>query len=242
MLSAMLLFLLMFSTLATQLSAQDRENTQSQGDSLLVIEEGFRGATDPGVDYDAYVKELYGDSEALKPSPVTADANSEAPTKKGRPSGPAPGLFKNGRLNGMHIAINGASPFAVAPQLESWYSYIDAGITLKFPYQLPVDNMEINTLFEISTFSFANSFPQGGSFAGMAYIFEASAIGETSSAVMGFGFWDANIGTMMEVNYRIRPTTNTFLRVGTRGVLISNVEPLGATWWLELRFSMGLEL
>jgi len=238
MLSVILVTTLLMSTI----SGQDNANGQNQGDSLAVMEQGFSGTTDPAVDYDAYVKELYGDSEELKPKVIVAELESTEDKKRERRSGPAPGLFKNSRLNGVHLALNGSSPFSVSSQLTSWYSYIDAGVTIKMPYRVHVENLPLYTLFEVSSFNFENSFPEGGSFTGLAYILQASAIGENSAAVVGFGFWDGNMGSMMELNYRLRPTTNTFLRVGTRGVLISNVDPLGATWWLELRFSMGLEL
>jgi hypothetical protein len=47
---------------------------------------------------------------------------------------------------------------------------------------------------------------------------------------------------MLELGYRFRPTKNTFLRVGTRGVLITDIEFIGSAWWAELRLSMGFEL
>ena len=150
--------------------------------------------------------------------------------------------MKNSYFNGTHIAINGSSPFSVSGPLESWYSYIDAGVTLKLPYELYVENIPLFTLFEISTFSFENSYPEGGAFSGLSYILQVASIGDRAGAVLGFGFWDTEMGSMMEVNYRFRPTKNTFLRLGTRGVLITNIDPLGAVWWIELRLSMGLEL
>ncbi|MCF7824145.1 MAG: hypothetical protein K9N35_08250 [Candidatus Marinimicrobia bacterium] len=220
-----------------------QESAISEPDSLIVVEQGFGGGNDSNVDYDAYVKELYGDTQQLKPKATEEKtATSMESNKREKRTGPAPGLFVNGRLNGMHIAINGASPFAVAEQLTSWYSYIDVGVTIKTAYEVYVEDIPIYTMFEVSTFSFENSYPQGGTFAGMAYIFEATRIGDNAAAVVGFGLWDGNLGSMLEANYRLRPTKNTFLRVGTRGVLISNVEPLGSAWWFELRVSMGLEL
>jgi len=240
MLTVILLILL--SVAARPVQAQENINAPTQGDTLLVIEQGTGGTIVADVDYDAYVKALYGEPEASQPAATEPEQTPLEVKRQRRPNGPPPGLFVNSRLNGMHIAFNGASPFSVSDQLESWYSYIDAGITLKLSYEIMVEDMPIYTLFEISTFSFENSFPQGGSFAGMAYILQASRIGDNAAAVVGFGFWESNLGSMMEINYRLRPTTNTFLRVGTRGVLISNIDPLGPVWWLELRFSMGLEL
>jgi len=105
-----------------------------------------------------------------------------------------------------------------------------------------VESIPLYFLFEVSTFSFENTYPQGGDFAGLAYILQASAIGDQSSAALGFGFWDSEMGSMLELGYRFRPTKNTFLRVGTRGVLITDIEFIGSAWWAELRLSVGFEL
>lgn len=195
------------------------------------------------IDYQALYKELYG--EAKKDTNVVAKAQPEEEQKKrkrGEKMGPAPGLFRNSYINGTHIAVNAASPYLVAGPLNSWYSYIDYGMTIKLPTELDVEDFPLAMLFEVSTFSFENSYPEGGAFEGLAYIFQVSAISDRAGATMGMGFWDTELGGMMELNYRFRPTKNTFLRFGTRGVLLNNVDPLGAVWWLESRISMGLEL
>lgn len=220
--------------------AQDVE--ASENDSLLIFGDGQNGSANTDYDYEALVKELYG-SEA-KPDTVTK--TTPAPTKKRRAQGPvkgpAPGIFKNSRLNGSYLSLNMASAFAVSGPLESWYSYIDAGAAIKFPYEVYVESIPLFFLFEISSFSFENTFPQGGSFAGIAYIIQASAIGDQASAAVGFGSWDSNMGSMLELGYRFRPTQNTFFRIGTRGVLITDIDLIGSAWWAELRLSMGFEL
>ncbi|MCF7807732.1 MAG: hypothetical protein K9M49_08110 [Candidatus Marinimicrobia bacterium] len=202
-----------------------------------------QGQSKDDLDYQALYKELYGDTS--KDTTTRSTVVPEAKPRKRKPGekmGPAPGLFTNSYINGLHIAMNAASPYLVAGQLSSWYSYIDYGVTLKLPTEIDLEDFPLYMLFEVSNFSFENSYPEGGTFQGLAYIFQVSAIGDRSGAAMGIGFWDTQLGGMMEVNYRFRPTRNTFLRFGTRGVLMSNVEPLGAVWWLESRISMGLEL
>lgn len=213
-----------------------------ENDSLETLKEGFSGATNSEIDYDALVKELYGKSEKSPEANIEEPTKLEEPRVVSRVLGPAPGLLKNSVFHGAHVALNGASPFAVADQLFSWYSFIDAGITFKFPYELYVESIPLYLLFEISSFSFENTYPEGGTFAGISYIGQASAIGDRSAAVIGFGYWDRSMGGMLELNYRFRPTTNTFLRFGTRGVLITDINEMGAGWWLELRMSTGLEL
>ncbi len=224
---------------------QETEDAQqAESDSVTTVEEGFSGDGNSDIDYEALVKELYGEEEKKpqKTESSQAEKSANEKVKTRREVGPAPGLFKNSRLNGSHLAFNASSPFVVASQMQSWYSYIDMGMIYKFPYEIYVESLPLFILLEISTFSFENSYPEGGVFSGISYIMQASIIGENSGAAIGFGSWDGVMGSMLELNYRLRPTTNSFFRVGTRGVLITDVELLGATWWAELRLSMGLEL
>ena len=216
-------------------------NGDSQaGDSLMIYGDGSNDDSD----YDALIQELYGEEKkagkaAEKEGVTEAVQTSDRPTS----SGPAPGLFKTtSRLHGYHLAINGVSPFATSEQFYSWYSYIDVGVSIKLPYEVYVESIPLYFVFEISSFNFENSYPEGGNFSGLSYIFQATAIGDQSGAAVGFGFWEAEMGSMLELNYRFRPTKNTFLRFGTRGVLITNIEEMGAVWWAELRISTGLEL
>ena len=212
-----------------------------EADSVSTIDEGFSGTTDSDIDYEALVRELYGEKES-QPIAEDVEAQPEARRKRQEYLGPAPGMFKNSFLNGSHFAINAASPFLVADPLISWYSFVDGSVTFKLPYEVYVESIPLYILFEISSFNFTNSYPEGGSFSGISYVFQASSIGDHSGAALGFGVWDKAMGSMLELNYRFRPTTNTFLRIGTRGVLITEIEPLGAAWWAELRFSTGFEL
>lgn len=216
---------------------------QEMADTLVTETSSTTNQQDANIDYQALYRELYGPAqkdtaEVVEPAPVEEKRRK----KRGEKMGPAPGLFQDSYINGMHFSMNAASPYAVTGQLNSWYSYIDYGITLKLPTELDVEDFPLFMLFEVSTFSFENSYPEGGTFEGIATMFQVAAIGDRAGASLGIGFWDGKLGSMMEVNYRFRPTTNTFLRFGTRGVLMSNVEPLGDVWWLESRISMGLEL
>jgi len=233
--------IILFIILVVFLSpARSQEEQLGEADSLATVEEGFSGSINSDIDYDALVKELYGQEEkVVAPQRVIESSDN----KKNREVlvGPAPGMFKNSFLNGSHIAFNASSPFAVSEGLGSWYSYIDPSVTLKLPFEVYVESIPLYILFEVSSFSFENSHPEGGVFSGISYIMQASTIGDNSGAVLGFGFWDKTLGSMLELNYRLRPTKNTFIRLGTRGVLITDIEPLGNAWWLELRLSTGFE-
>lgn len=219
--------------LIAQEEAQDAQN-----DSLTTFGDGQNN----DVDYDALLKELYGNEEKEPPKKETASAATSEGRRPPRQRGPAPGIFKNSRLNGAYISFNGSSPYAVSGELESWYSYIDAGVAVKLPYEIWVESIPLYFIFEVATFSFENTYPQGGSFAGISYVLQASAIGDQASAAVGFGVWDSEVGSMLELGYRFRPTKNTFFRVGTRGVLITDIDLIGPSWWTELRLSMGFEL
>lgn len=230
--------------IVTPVSAQDTADQSEAGsqDTLMVFGDGQNGSGNTDYDYEALVKELYGSGADSSVAPVVESADTKKGENRKEVRGPAPGMFKNSRLNGAYLSLNMASPYTVSGQLESWYSYIDAGIAVKLPYEVYVESIPLYFLFEVSTFSFENTYPQGGDFAGLAYILQASAIGDQSSAALGFGFWDSEMGSMLELGYRFRPTKNTFLRVGTRGVLITDIEFIGSAWWAELRLSMGFEL
>ena len=221
------------------------QNAPAQGeagaqDSSMVFGDGQNGSSD--TDYDALIKELYGSEEDRDTTAVAVVEDTKKDKQRSIVKGPAPGMFKNSRINGSYLSFNMSSPYTTSGQLESWYSYIDAGMSIKLPYEVYVESIPLYFLFEVSTFSFENTYPEGGSFAGLAYILQASAIGDQSSAALGFGFWDSDMGSMLELGYRFRPTKNSFIRVGTRGVLITDIELIGSAWWAELRLSMGLEL
>ncbi|MEA3288011.1 MAG: hypothetical protein U9Q77_11650 [Candidatus Marinimicrobia bacterium] len=232
-------FILLF--IAPQPVLAQSESTADQVDSLDTIEEGFSGSTNSDIDYEALVKELYGEDpkQATAPEPEVV---TEPIRSRKKDMGPAPGLLKNSFLHGAHLAVNAASPFAVSDPLFSWYSFIDGSVTFKLPYEVYVESIPLYILFEVSSFSFTNSYPEGGTFEGISYILQGSTIGDHAGAVVGFGLWSRSMGSMLELNYRFRPTKNTFFRLGTRGVLISDIDPVGNAWWLELRLSTGLEL
>jgi len=218
------------------------QNAQEATDSLNVFGDGQNGSGNTDYDYEALVKELYGSADPDTTVQTKVVPEGQASKNRQQVKGPATGMFKNSRLNGSYLSFNAASAYAVSGQLESWYSYIDAGVAVKLPYEVYVESIPLYFLFEVSTFSFENTYPQGGTFGGLAYIMQTSAIGDQASAAIGFGFWDSEMGSMLELGYRFRPTKNTFLRVGTRGVLITDIDLIGPAWWAELRLSMGFEL
>jgi len=194
-------------------------------------------------DYEALIKELYGEDTKSTAAKDSSAMETPAKTKVRTPvKGPAPGFLKSSVLHGSYFSLNAASPFTTSDALFSWYSYIDAGISMKLPYEIYVESIPLFFIFEVATFSFENSFPEGGAFSGVSYCMQAVAIGDQTSAALGFGYWDSELGSMLELNYRFRPTKNTFLRIGTRGVLITNIEMIGSAWWAELRLSLGIEL
>ena len=236
------LVLVLWSMMFPQALSAQRDSLATSADTTLnSLDEGFSGVAAENIDYEALVKELYGNPEPSNPEPEPV-ANDTRREPRAKLQGPAPGILRNSRINGSHLAISGASPFAVSPTLSSWYSYIDASATLKLPVEIDVEAIPLFLLLEVSSFSFENTYPEGGLFEGLAYIMQIASIGDNSGGIVGFGLWDGVLGSMLEINYRFRPTRNTFFRLGTRGVLITDIDPIGAAWWLELRLSLGLEI
>jgi len=216
-------------------------NQTSERDSIETYGDG--GNSSENADFEALIKELYGEETNATAAKDSSATKEPVKTRGKTPvTGPAPGFLKRSILHGSYIALNAASPFATSEALFSWYSYIDAGVSLKLPYEIYVESIPLFFVFEVASFSFENSYPEGGSFSGLSYSMQAVAIGEQASAALGFGLWDSELGSLLELNYRFRPTKNTFLRIGTRGVLITNIELIGSAWWAELRLSLGIEL
>ena len=235
--------LVLMASMVIPVLAQDNTGQTPDQSTLSDSMETFGDGSNSGnnADFEALIKELYGEEQEL--TIVRDSAAQKKPVKVRTPvTGPAPGLLKRSILHGSFLSFNASSPFATSEALFSWYSYIDAGVSLKLPYEIYVEAIPLFFIFEVATFNFENSYPEGGKFSGLCYIMQAVAIGDQASVALGFGYWDSELGSMLELNYRFRPSKNTFLRVGTRGVLITNIELIGSAWWAELRLSLGIEL
>jgi len=220
---------------------------------LLLLAGGVFAQTDSiGVDsveamvndpeYQRLLEELYGEEETATVEASSVTEKEEQIRKRRSRSRTERGLLQEGYLHGMNFVITGASPYAVASNMHSWYSYIDMGFTLRLPYRTEVEAIPLYFDAEIATFSFENTFPEGGLYEGMAYLMRASAEWTHWGTSAGLGFWEGALGGLLEANYTFWPTNVLFARLGTRGVLVTDVEPLGTAWWLDLRFSVGFEL
>ncbi|MCF6238613.1 MAG: hypothetical protein L3J79_07360, partial [Candidatus Marinimicrobia bacterium] len=147
---SILQFLLITVLFSHSLLAQENAaSSDPEPDSLATIEVGFSGSTDTDIDYEALVKELYGEEAKKDPVAITKVEPIKG-RSRGQQVGSAPGLMQNSFLNGAHFALNASSPFAVSDPLFSWYSFIDGSLTFKIPYELYVESLPLYILFEVS--------------------------------------------------------------------------------------------
>ena len=241
----LLLMIVLMASMSVATLGQDNvgytADQSTKSDSVETFGDGE--SSSDNADFEALIKELYGEETKAAVVKDSSHLEEAAKSKTRTPvSGPAPGLLKRSILHGSYFSLNASSPFTTSEALFSWYSYVDAGVSLKLPYEIYVESIPLFFIFEVATFSFENSYPEGGTFSGLSYSIQGVAIGDQASAALGFGFWDSELGSMLELNYRFRPSKNTFLRLGTRGILITNIELIGSAWWAELRLSLGIEL
>ena len=197
---------------------------------------------DPDLDYDALVKELYGESSAKDTTAVVENLESVNTRRRARRTDLQRGMAPNSMLHGANLVVITSSPYAVAPSLKSWYSYVDMGVTVRLPYRTQVESIPLYFDLAVNTFSFENQFPEGGLFEGLAYSAQMKAEWTRLGILVGLGFWDGALGGKLGADYTFWPFNALFLRVGSQGVLITEVEQLGAIWWLDLGLSIGLEL
>lgn len=238
--------LLTLLVLTSALLAQDI----SPADTSSAPIDPFSGsAADPDIDYDALVRELYGSSEEEVAEDTTATVLEEVkqPRKRKQRAKTSHNLLSSSSLfHGANLALNVASPYATTKTMQSWYSYIDYGVTLRLPYEAIVENFPLYFDVEVSTFSFENTFPEGGSFEGLSYSIRANAQFTRSGLHFGLGFWESALGGLLQYEYIFWPGNSLFLKLGSRAVLLTDVEPpdadpLGAVWWLDLRLSTGFQ-
>ncbi len=229
--------------------ATGQESGEAEPDSAGAPVEPFSGgAADSNIDYDALVKELYGSEEEPEATTPTTDVVEEKRRKKHKDRQEAErGMASaDGLLHGANLALNVVSPFATSGNLKSWYSEVDYGINLRLPYEVIVESMPLYFDIEISTFSFGNTFPEGGLFEGLAYNIRANAQFNRSGLHAGLGFWEEALGGLLQFEYIFWPGNSLFLKIGTRAVILTDVQPpdvdaLGAVWWMDLRMSTGLQ-
>lgn len=133
------------------------------------------------------------------------------------------------------------SPQYVGSTLDTWYSYMDFSFTMDLPWHLNVNPVDLSFSIDISSFNFDNSFPAGGNFKGVTVmpIVRARTYGIEIEA--GAGMYYPTYGALAGIGYSYK-FHSLFASAGYRWNWVSNVDPIGTSWWLEPRFTAGIKL
>lgn len=133
------------------------------------------------------------------------------------------------------------SPHKVAGNLETWYSFIDVSLTADLPWHFTLYPAELTFSVDISSFSFENSYPAGGSFRGLTVMPMAKAEVFGAELELGAGLFYPTFGVLAGAGYSIQ-YHSIFASAGYRWNWVSNIDPIGSNWWLEPRFTLGVKL
>jgi hypothetical protein len=138
------------------------------------------------------------------------------------------------------LTLSFFSPQVVAAPLDTWYSFLDLSLNIDAPYHLEIEGVHINFSLDISTFNFSNTFPAGGQFRGVSVVPMARAEFYGVEVETGLGLYYPSFGALAGIGYSYQ-FHSLFTSVGYRWNWVSNIEPIGSSWWLEPRFTIGLK-
>jgi hypothetical protein len=147
------------------------------------------------------------------------------------------GTFMEG--TGVHVSFY--SPQVVNEKLDTWYSHLDYSLSIELPWHYQMDPLELSFLVDISSFNFENSFPAGGQFNGVSFMPYAKAEVMGLEVEAGAGFFFPSFGLMAGLGYSLQ-MHSIYISTGYRWNWAANIDPIGAAWWLEPKFTMGIRL
>jgi len=133
------------------------------------------------------------------------------------------------------------SPQYVAEPLKTWYSYLDFSFTTELPWRFTLYPAELSFSVDISSFSFVNSFPSGGTFKGLTIMPIARVETFGFEVEAGAGMYYPTFGALAGFGYSYK-FHSLFASAGYRWNWVSNIDPVGTSWWLEPRFTAGVKL
>lgn len=142
-------------------------------------------------------------------------------------------------LENTGITLSFRSPHVVADNLKTWYSFVDYSLTADLPWHITLYPLELTFSVDLSSFSFENSYPAGGSFRGLTVIPMAKAEAFGIEAEVGTGLFYPTFGMLAGIGYSIQ-YHSIFASAGYRWNWVYNIDPIGANWWLEPRFTLGV--
>ena len=143
-------------------------------------------------------------------------------------------------LEGTGFTISLYSPQVVGDNMETWFSFMDYSFTSELPWHFTFDPVELSFSLDISSFNFNNSFPAGGEFKGVSVIPIARAESFGAEVELGMGMYYPSFGMLAGIGYTYQ-FHSLFASAGYRWNWALNIDPIGAGWWLEPRFTFGVK-
>jgi len=144
-------------------------------------------------------------------------------------------------MEGTGITFSLYSPQRVNDKLKTWHSHLDYSLSVELPWHYAFDPVEVSFLVDVSSFNFKNSFPAGGTFNGASFMPYIRAEAGGLEVEAGAGMFYPSFGLMAGLGYSIQ-IHSIFLSTGYRWNWAANIDPIGAAWWLEPRFTLGVRL
>ena len=149
--------------------------------------------------------------------------------------------FQGTMLDGAGFTLSFYSPQYVADKLNTWHSSMDYSLTIELPFHYDADPVNISFLIDISSFKFENSFPAGGDFTGISFMPMVRAEAGGFEAEIGAGMYSPSFGLMTGLGYALQ-YQSLFISAGYRWNWAYQIDPIGSSWWLEPRITMGIKL
>lgn len=144
-------------------------------------------------------------------------------------------------LENTGFTISLYSPQYVADGLTTWHSYLDFSLTTALPWHIQMNPVELTFAIDISSFNFNNTFPSGGDFKGVSVMPMATVSVFGFELETGIGAYYPSFGALVGLGYSYQ-FHSIFFSTGYRWNWANNIDPIGANWWLEPRFTVGVRL
>lgn len=144
-------------------------------------------------------------------------------------------------MEGTGLTLSLYSPQVVADGLSTWHSLLDVSLTTDLPWHFEFYPAELTFSVDISSFKFTNSFPAGGQFRGVSIMPMATAEAFGVEVETGLGVYYPTFGALIGLGYSYQ-FHSLFFSTGYRWNWVYEIDPIGANWWLEPRFTFGVKL
>jgi hypothetical protein len=181
-------------------------------------------------------------SATTKPSKKDSLGRNEEPQIEKKPKRkPAMqgSIFSTGILEGLMVEISVGSPYAVTTNMDTWYSFLDYQVTVISPISFKLGSMKTNVTLEVSTFSFENTFPEGGQFNGTAYILMLSSHWLGLRSDIGIGMYGNQPALVTGVSMMLLEGSTFYFSSGLRGIAVQELTPIGMAAWSDFGGTIG---